>query len=29
MDLASFRDYRENIELAVRTLPSPAFTPPR
>ena len=29
LDLARFRDYRENIELAVRTLPSPTFTPAR
>ncbi|HNH48427.1 MAG TPA: hypothetical protein PKY30_15410, partial [Myxococcota bacterium] len=29
LDLARFRDYRENIELAVRALPSPTFTPPR
>ena len=29
LDLAHFRDYRENIELAVRTLPSPTFTPAR
>lgn len=29
LDLAHFRDYRDHIEVAIRALPSPTFTPPR